>query len=409
MGVTEKPKDFQILFLDMNAFFASVEQQIQPPLRGKPVAVAPYVGDSGCIITSSYEAKKFAVMTGDRVIDGRKKCRNLVVVESKPEIYLNYHKRILKALGNHSPFVEPCSIDEFAIRLTGSDCQRNRSTVIAREIKKTIAREVGDFLKCSIGIGPNTFLAKVAGGMKKPDGLNVVELKKLKKFYRQLELLDLPGINFRLAKRFLAIGIRTPLELFELPLIKFKYYFGHFGTIWFYRLRGFEIELKNHLPKSVGHSCVLSPELRNQRSLRPVAGKLIQKIGKRLREQRMVAGGIFIYIKFYKNQRFKITRKTEAINNDWDLNKIIFEILEFCPIREKPLKIAISVFNLNQINGHQLSIFENNNKTNSLFSAIDKINDRFGIQTVYLGSSAGALKAAPDRISFGVPKFEIRN
>ncbi|MFA5099223.1 MAG: hypothetical protein WC461_03395 [Candidatus Paceibacterota bacterium] len=409
MSITGKPKDFQILFLDMNAFFASVEQQIQPPLRGKPVAVAPYVGNSGCIITSSYEAKKFAVMTGDRVVDGRKKCHNLVVVESKPEIYLNYHKRILKALGNHSPFVEPCSIDEFAIRLTGSDCQKNRSAMIAREIKKTIARDVGDFLKCSIGVGPNIFLAKVAGGMKKPDGFNLVELKKLKKFYRQLELLDLPGINFRLAKRLLAIGIRTPFELFELPLIKLKYHFGHSGTVWFYRLHGFEIESSNHPPKSIGHSCVLSPELRNRESLRSVAGKLIQKIGKRLREQMMVAGGIFIYIKFYNNQQLKITRKTEAVNSDYDLNKIIFEILELCPIREKPLKIAISVFNLGQANGHQLSIFENVNKENSLFSAIDKINDRFGVQTVYLGSSACALKAAPDRISFGVPRFEIRH
>src|SRR3990167_5849513 len=173
-----QPINYSNLFLDMNAFFASVEQQVQPSYRSRPICVAPYTGNTGCCIAKSYEAKGFGVQTGVSVGEAKKLCPQILILESRPELYMFYHREIVKVLESFSPFVQVLSIDEFNIRLTGLDQTYEAAVKMADDIKKTIRERVGDYLYCSVGIGPNRWLAKVAGELKKPDGLVVLILKE---------------------------------------------------------------------------------------------------------------------------------------------------------------------------------------------------------------------------------------
>jgi DNA polymerase-4 len=217
MSITSQPKDFSVLFLDMNSFFASVEQQIQPSLRGLPIGIAPYTGNTGCIISASKEAKAFGIKVS-RVGEAKRICPELKIIEARPDLYMFYHKQIKKVIGSLTPFFEPLSIDEFAIKLTPQDQNRANSSKFALALKQKIKEEVGDFLTCSIGIGPSAFLAKIAGERHKPDGLTIVTLNKLEQFYSELGLTDLTGINWRMEARLKNFGIDSPLSLYKMSM-----------------------------------------------------------------------------------------------------------------------------------------------------------------------------------------------
>lgn len=409
MSITSPPKDFSRLFLDMNAFFASVEQQVQPPLRGRPIGITPYTGDTGCVIARSYEAKNYGVKTGDTVGDAKRKCPKIQIVEARPALYLLYHKEILKMLNRHSPFISPLSVDEFSIKLTGSDQSLQKSLLMAKNIKTDSNKQVGDYLKCSIGLGPSVWLSKVASEIIKPDGLTIVTLEKLADFYQRLDLLDLPGINFQMKKHFLTRGLKTPLDLFEFSLGQWQSFLGHMGRLWYFRLRGHEVDEHVIKNKTIGHSHVLAPEFRHYREATSVIKKLIQKTGRRLREQHLIAGGVYLAISFYNHQHFNESRKTADFSDDQTLTEHLFLILKQCRFTEKPLRVAVSVFNLKPALAHQRSLFPEIEKRLLRSLAVDRISDRFGSNIIYPASVMEAKDSAPDRIPFGLPRYEIRN
>jgi DNA polymerase-4 len=247
MSITNQPKDYSVLFLDMNSFFASVEQQVQPTLRGKPIGVAPFVGDSGCIIAASREAKERGVKIY-RISEAKKNCPELQIVESRPALYMIYHKEIRKVIESFTPYFEALSIDEFAIKMTPRDQNLESAKKMALCLKAAIRERVGDYLTCSIGIGPNAFLAKMAGERQKPDGLTIVTLNQLENFYRELKLQDLVGINWRMEIQLQNLGIYTPLQFFKISLPDLVAKLNHAGRLWYFRLRGHEVD--DHIIKS---------------------------------------------------------------------------------------------------------------------------------------------------------------
>lgn len=409
MSITTPPKDYRKLFLDMNSYFASVEQQVQPTLRGKPVGIAPYTGSSGCIIARSTEAKQLGVATGHRVGEALALCPKMIIVESRPELYLFYHRQILRVLKDHSPYVTPLSIDEFVINLTGSDQSDKKSVLMAKSIKEKLASKVGDYLKCSVGIGPSTWLAKVAGELKKPDGLTIVDINHLPDLYGQLKLIDLPGINFRMERQFLRRNLKSPLDLFNYPLQNWQSAFGHLGRTWYFRLRGYEVDYKESAVKTIGHSHVLAPEFRTISGAYGVIKKLIAKTAKRLRDQKLTAAGVFVAVGFWGQPSFHAGRKTQEFSDDFTLNKYVFELLSNLKFPGKPSRVAVTVFNLKSAVFRQQSIFPDLEKRISLSKATDKINDRYGAKTLHLGDTHDAIDTAPDRIPFGKPRYEILN
>jgi len=159
------------LYVDFNSYFASVEQQLRPELRGKPVAVVPVETDSTCAIAASYEAKAFGVKTGTLIYEAKRLCPGLVCVLARHECYVEFHRRLIGEIEQHIPVTAVCSIDEVACRLMDNEISVERSTEIAQSIKSGIAKNVGPYLRCSIGIAPNRYLAKVGTELQKPDGL----------------------------------------------------------------------------------------------------------------------------------------------------------------------------------------------------------------------------------------------
>ncbi len=162
------------LYVDFNSYFASVEQQLDARLRGRPVIVVPVETDSTSAIAASYEAKAFGIKTGTPVWEAKKRCPDVICILAKHEAYVDYHQRILEEVDKHIPVTAVCSIDEVACRLMDNEISPERSKEIALSIKNGLAENVGEFIKCSIGIAPNRYLAKIATDLKKPDGLTFI-------------------------------------------------------------------------------------------------------------------------------------------------------------------------------------------------------------------------------------------
>ena len=164
--------DLRWLFLDMNSFFASCEQQDRPELRGRPVAVAPVDSDATSCIAASYEAKAFGIKCGTNVGEARRRCPELVVITGNHSVYAEYHRRILWLLRSILPDVRKLSVDEMACPLWGgNELTEGDAVALARRIKRALREHVGEQMICSVGLAPNAFLAKVATELHKPTAL----------------------------------------------------------------------------------------------------------------------------------------------------------------------------------------------------------------------------------------------
>lgn len=401
------PKDFQALFLDMNSFFASVEQQVQPPLRGKPVGIAPFIGSSGCIIAASREAKSRGVKIG-RVGEMKKICPDIKIVESRPALYMIYHKEIRKVIESFTPYFKPLSIDEFVLHLTPREQSYEAAVKLGQDLKTAIRERVGDYLTCSVGIGPSRFLAKMAGERKKPDGLIVVHLSDLSKFYADLSLLDITGINYRLESQLNFFKIYSPTDLFNCSLVRLREILNHPGRLWYYRLRGFEVDDSVIGSKTIGHSHVLPPELRSRVGAESVIRKLIFKAGKRLREEKYWATGISVSVNFWDSGSFAQSKKVASFCDTQSFSDHVFDLLKKCSWSGRPSYVSVNSFGLIRMAGEQVSLLLEIEKQKKISKTIDLINDEFGASTIFPASMFGARDSAPDRISFGKPRYEIK-
>src|SRR3989344_9194975 len=207
------PKAPTIMHIDLNSCFATVEQQANPLLRGKPIAVAAYATGSGCILAPSVEAKRFGVKTGMRVKDGKMLCPRLIVLSPDPWKYRNVHLKLRKLLGEYTNDLVPKSIDEFVLNLEGCPCLAGNSMQqVAGEIKRRIKKGVGGWLTVSVGIAPNRLLAKTAAGLHKPDGLDEIGVHNYMDVYKGLELEDLCGIAKHNSLRLNMVGIYSVVD-----------------------------------------------------------------------------------------------------------------------------------------------------------------------------------------------------
>ena len=206
------------LFVDMNSYFASVEQQLQSHLRGKPVAVAPVNADTTSCIAASYEAKAFGVRTGTRISDARRLCPGLIVVPARPRLYVEKHHEIIAAVESVLPVQAILSVDEMVCTLMGDHRHEKNAVAVAKRVKQAILDRAGQWMRCSVGLGPNRLLAKVGADMHKPDGLTVLRREDLPGKLMDLKLTDFPGIGPRMERRLNLVGIATARQLLELDV-----------------------------------------------------------------------------------------------------------------------------------------------------------------------------------------------
>lgn len=202
------------LYVDFNSYFASVEQQIRPELRGKPIGVLAVMAETTCCIAASYEAKAFGIKTGTGVRDARKLCRDIIFVEARPPLYVQYHHKLIAIVESCTHVEHVLSIDEMVCKLTGSQQNKENALKLANKIKRALVKEAGEYIRCSIGIAPNTFLAKLASNMQKPDGCVVIEQHDIPQKLYSLTLRSLTGVGRSMEGRLNQYGLNTMEALY---------------------------------------------------------------------------------------------------------------------------------------------------------------------------------------------------
>lgn len=405
------PKPLTALFVDCDSYFASVEQHLDPALRGRPVGVAPVMAESSCCIAASYEAKAFGVKTGTRICDARVMCPGIAIVESKPPEYIRYHHRIIEAVEDCIHVEAVLSIDEMWAWLPYN--LREAATVegIGRRIKETVARNVSPFIKVSVGAGPNRFLAKTASKMKKPDGLFIIEEKDLPQVLHPLKLRDLNGIARSMETRLHAAGVHTVAELCAAskPVLS-RVWGGVLGDRLWYLLRGEEIPDLVSARKSIGHSHVLPPDSRHPDKAWPIICKLLHKACERLRSHELLAGSLAMQLAFLRSDPWSVEVRLGETDSTLALMRMLDRLWRERPELGRPiLQVGVVLSRLCEKTNHTPSLFEtvaetmasfDNEKHKRLDETIDKLRARYGRKVVYFGGIQESREAAPMRISF---------
>lgn len=386
------------MHLDINSCFASIEQQVNPLLRGKPVAVAAYVSPGGCLLAASVEAKTYGVKTGMRVKEGRLLCPNLIILPSDPEKYRRVHLQFKCLLSDYANNVVPKSIDEFVLSFDADfDLVK-----IAKEIKQRIKNEIGDWLTISVGIGPNRFLAKTAAGLHKPDGLDTIDKNNYQKIYAGLSLTDLCGISTANAARLNRVGIFTTSQFAASTIQTIHSAFGSVaGRYWYLRLRGWEIDDVEFDRKSFGNSYALPKPLVTNEDLAPILSKLVEKATYRMRRAGFSASGVHLAIVYRDGDYWHQGLTVPEIFAGSDVYRYAWRLLSHCPHRKPVRNLAVSCFNLRKQNSTQLVLFENIQKKRKLVRAIDQMKKRYGDYVITPAIMLGTAENVPDRIAFG--------
>lgn len=416
------PQHLNWLFVDLNSYFASVEQEVRPELRGKPVGVVPMMADTTCCIAASYEAKAFGVKTGTIVGDAKRMCPEIVLVEARHEIYVDYHHRVLEAVESCLPVTAVLSIDEMACRLIGRERPLLSAIELGRKVKATIRDKVGPMLRSSVGLATNRYLAKIASDMEKPDGLVALPLDILHEALSQLTLRDLPGIGAKTEKRLNAKGLDSMSQLLALTCEQAGELWGSvWGERLWHWLRGedFELSETDHL-KSISHSHVLAPEMRTAEKAWAVAHKLLHKAAMRLRQNGLWASSIGLAIGFSvpRGQNAPVSRfgvPTRGWHSEIKLSEcqdnqtLIAALSRLWGSRpggggyDQPYFVGVQLNGLVPDRLHSLNLFDALEDTQSrtkLLAAMDELNQKYGTTALAPAAMLAAYKAAPTRIAF---------
>lgn len=391
------PDTLRWLYVDFNSYFASVEQQLRPELRGKPIAVVPVETDSTCAIAASYEAKAFGIKTGTPIWEAKQKCPGIICVLGRHEKYVEYHNRIIDEVNNHIPVTMVCSIDEVACRLMANEAILARATEIALSIKRGLAAHIGEYIRCSIGIAPNRYLAKVATDLKKPDGLTLLTGNDIPVKLLPMPLRDLPGIGRNMEKRLLMAGINCMEQLWKLDAKRMRKVWGNVWgeKMWFY-LRGYEVPEEETQRHTLSHSHVMAPELRSPEKAKYVARRLTLKLASRLRRMGYYATRLNVAFRLERGQLFH----TEEICYRAQDNMTFLHMLERAWSRliqvsgnQRIKKMSVFTFGLVATDTLQPELFEalpqkamrSREKSEKISRAFDKINHKYGRDSILIG------------------------
>jgi DNA polymerase-4 len=398
------------LYIDLNSYFASVEQEVHPELRGRPVAVVPVMADTTCAIAASYEAKRFGVKTGTMIAEAKRMCPDLVLVQARHALYVEYHHKIVDCVERVIHVKRVNSIDEMVCDLTGSARAEEQALRIAAEVKQAIRTDVGDSLRCSIGIAPNDYLAKTASDMQKPDGLVVLREHDLPQRLYELELRDLCGIGKKMYERCWKHGVYTVEMLCNATEQQLRDIWGSIeGERMYARLRGQDVPYTETQKSTVGHSHVLEPILRTREGACGVLHRLLQKAAMRLRQYGLTTGQLALRLRYVDGRRWKDERDITPTQDVVQLTAIMSSMLDHLPPDGTPLKVSLALNRVAPFEAIPQPMFDNVGPARSaLNDSLDAINKKYGKNTVYLGPAWNALSSAPMRIAFNhIPDLEV--
>ncbi len=443
------------LYLDLNSYFASVEQQERPELRGRPMGVVAVITDTTSLLAASIEAKRIGIKTGTSVRDARRMCPSMVFVESRPRLYVEYHHRVVEAIERCIPVRGVHSIDEVSCRLQPSERTDAGARKLAAEIKQSIRERIGSVVRCSIGIAPNRFLAKVGTDMMKPDGLVVIDTHDLPHCLYRLELIDLPGIGKRMRERLDRKGIRTIEHLCTLDANQLEdAWESVIGRTWWHWLRGHDVPDRPTRTRSVGHQHVLPPDDRTDDRARAILIRLLNKAASRLRHIGYGSARLSIWIRYMDPDRahghpyerasgdgFRPSGRSSewgsapaksGMNgalggpkkrNAWstdvalppgsaDTMTFVEALAALWETRPRdgrtPLCVGVTLMDLAPRNDVAAALFQGEQRRMALAKAVDKLDAKYGRHTVYPASMHDARSSGKGGIAFqSVPDLSV--
>lgn len=400
-----------VMHIDLNSCFATVEQQANPHLRGRPIGVTNRVTPQCCMIALSYEAKQYGAKVGMRHDEVKAMVPGLIVVETDPPKYHYAYEKLLAIMKSYSPHVEMKSIDEGIINFKGTRNINSRSLEeIGHEIKQRLRDDIGSWMKCNIGISTNRFLAKLASNYNKPDGLTVINHENLEAKYNELKLTDFPGIAKKFEARLNKRGIDTPIDFLNAPpkVLK-KYVFQSIiGVHWHQRIRGYEVDDIETNLGNVGRQHVFNVRTSDERELVKRFSYLCYTTAKKLRYNEVMAKGIYVSLRFKSgNTWFKRHLFTEAFNDDRSLFENAMLIFNQRPKDEIIVLASITCYHLHAAESAnmQLDLFHDRLNDEVITETMDDINSVFGNQTIMMAPMLGAHGEVKQKVPFGSTKY----
>jgi len=378
-----------ILCVDMDAFFASVEQQVNPDLKGKPIAVTG-AGARTIITTSSYEARKYGVKTGMTPHGAKKLCPDIIFVIGDNRRYAEICGRLEKICERFTPDIETYSIDEIFLDITGSYHLFGGPEELARTIKKTVKEELG--INCTIGIGYNILIAKLASDLAKPDGLKWIDKEMVPLVLGSLPVKKLWGIGPHTEEKLRAMGIRTCGELGAAPLSLLTKKFGILGG----QLKGMgngildrSLESATRDPKSIGHSRTFEKDIGRREEIAPQLLRLSEMVGRRARRYGYKGRKVTLTVRYsdFKTFTKQITLDTYT-NDTGEIYRTALSILDGIRLLKSIRLLGVSLSSFG--NDGQLALFEKSDRREreALLKAMDAVNDKFGEYKITWASTA---------------------
>lgn len=398
-----------IMHIDLNSCFATVEQQARPQLRGKPVAIVNRRTDKTAIVTASYEAKAMGVKVGMKLRDAKILCPDIIALESDPPKYRYVYHKLLDIMRDYSAHVTMKSIDEGVIDFhqTSHDIAGRDLVDIGREIKQRLKDEIGEWMRCNVGISTNRFLAKTAASLHKPDGLDVITSQNIRQVMGDLKLTDLTGIAHRNEKRLNSVGIYTPLQFLDadtvtLHKVVFKSVVGEW---WYKRLRGFEVDDVETQLGRVGRQYVLERFDLTRDEILKRLHHLCESVGSRMRSQGLAARGVYVYAKTLEREYWhSSTLSPLPFFSDQSIYAQVMQLFDRAPDNLK--EIGLHCYELTAADDSQLSFFADELiRERKVVEAIDEINKRFGERTIHSADTLNTGIYVKTKIPFGSTRY----
>jgi DNA polymerase-4 len=374
---------------DMNAFFASVEQQSNPALRGRPVGVIG-AAHRTIITTASYEARRYGVKTGMAKWEALQCCPDLVLVVGNNRKYTHTSTRIFAMMQDYTPLVEVFSIDEAFLDVTGSLALFGSAENIAYRLKARIRHHFG--LTCSIGIAPNKLLAKLASEMQKPDGLTIIRPEETAEILERTPIQALCGIGRRMRHQLRQLGIETCGQLGRYPLEILHRKFGVVGEKLHGMGRGIDeapvVAEEHSAPvKTVGHSMTLPEDISRQEEINRYLLQLSEMVGRRARRYGVSGKTVHLAIRYadFDTSLGKQMTLPCHIDRSDEIYGAVLRILASIRLEQPVRLLGVRLANLRH-QGSQLPLFREERRKAMATYAMDEVNNQYGDFKVTFGS-----------------------
>ncbi|HXL05188.1 MAG TPA: DNA polymerase IV [Bacillota bacterium] len=373
-----------IIHIDMDAFFAAIEQQANPELRGKPVIVCGDPDARGVVSTASYEARLFGVRSAMSLKEAKRLCPQAVLVRGRHSYYGEISNRLLEVYRKYTPTVEPFSIDEAFLDVTGCERLYGDTCEIAHKIKTEVKRDFG--LTCSVGIAPNKVLAKMASDMEKPNGFTVIRSQDVDSLIWPLPVRKLYGVGEKTSQVLESLGIKTVGAIAKMPVELLQEKFGETGRLLHSAAWGIDNSSVNpgiwEMPRSIGHETTLSEDSRDEELILTHILALSQQVGRRLRKQGLVARTVTLKLRY---SDFTTLTRANTFSFFTCLDDDIYKAAKGLFLanwsRSRKIRlVGVTVSSLSSKNDfmRQLALFEEDEKKRRVTVAMDKVRDRFG-------------------------------